>query len=115
MTERRGFMTALEGALDQAAAQNPNPGSVVLHRLNRREYRNSIHELLDLDIDAEDLLPRDDMSGGFDNVAEVLKITLRSSSSICPLRARSASRPSAIHVRASPARCIRAASRPSST
>ncbi len=75
MVERRGFMSALEGALDQAAAQNPNPGSVVLHRLNRREYRNSIHELLDLDIDAEDLLPRDDMSGGFDNVAEVLKVT----------------------------------------
>ncbi len=73
--ERLGFMHMLETSLDKAAAQNPNPGSVVLHRLNRREYRNSIHELLDLDVDAEDLLPRDDTSSGFDNVAEVLKIT----------------------------------------
>lgn len=73
--ERLGFMHMLENNLDKVAAENPNPGSVMLHRLNRREYRNAIHELLDLEVDAEDLLPRDDMSGGFDNVAEVLKIT----------------------------------------
>jgi hypothetical protein len=73
--DRHAFITALEGALDQTALKNPNPGTVMLHRLNRREYRNAIHELLDLDVNAEALLPRDDMSGVFDNVAEVLKIT----------------------------------------
>ncbi len=73
--DRRAFMHSMEAAMDRVAATNVNPGSVVLHRLNRREYRNAIHELLDLDVDAESLLPRDDLSSGFDNVAEVLKIT----------------------------------------
>jgi hypothetical protein len=73
--DRSAFMHSMEAALDRVAAANPNPGSVVLHRLNRREYRNAVRELLDLDVDAEALLPRDDLSSGFDNVAEVLKIT----------------------------------------
>jgi Protein of unknown function (DUF1592)/Protein of unknown function (DUF1588)/Protein of unknown function (DUF1585)/Protein of unknown function (DUF1595)/Protein of unknown function (DUF1587)/Planctomycete cytochrome C len=73
--ERKGFMSVLENALDDVAAQHPNPGTVMLHRLNRREYHNAIHELLDLDVDTDDLLPRDDLSDGFDNVAEVLKVT----------------------------------------
>jgi hypothetical protein len=73
--ERSAFMHTMENTLDQVAARTVNPGSVVLHRLNRREYRNAIRELLDLEVDAEALLPRDDLSGGFDNVAEVLKIS----------------------------------------
>ncbi len=73
--DRSGFIATMEGSLDRVAAANPNPGSVMLHRLNRREYRNAVRELLDLDVDAESLLPRDDLSGGFDNVAEVLKVT----------------------------------------
>ncbi|MEO6080626.1 MAG: DUF1592 domain-containing protein [Steroidobacteraceae bacterium] len=74
-TDRKAFIQAMEASLDRVAANEMNPGSVVLHRLNRREYSNSIRELLDIDIDAESLLPRDDQSGGFDNVAEVLKVT----------------------------------------
>jgi mono/diheme cytochrome c family protein len=73
--ERGAFISVVEETLDAHAAADVNPGSVGLHRLNRREYRNAIRELLDLDVNAEALLPRDDMSGGFDNVAEVLKIT----------------------------------------
>ncbi len=71
--DRSAFIHTMESSLDRVAAQDMNPGSVVLHRLNRREYKNAIHELLDLDVDAEALLPRDDQSGGFDNVAEVLE------------------------------------------
>jgi hypothetical protein len=73
--ERSAFMGRLAAAMDQAAAADMNPGSVVLHRLNRREYANAIRELLDLEVDPEALLPRDDLSDGFDNVAEVLKVT----------------------------------------
>ena len=72
---RKAFYAALERSLDTAGKNSANPGSVVLHRLNRPEYQNSIRELLDLDIDAEELLPRDDSASGFDNVAEVLKVT----------------------------------------
>ena len=43
---RKAFFSTLETALDANAASNPNPGSVVLHRLNRPEYANAIRELL---------------------------------------------------------------------
>src|SRR4030095_8435149 len=42
------------------------------HRLNRTEYANAIHDLLALDVDATSLLPPDDESSGFDNIADVL-------------------------------------------
>jgi mono/diheme cytochrome c family protein len=72
---RRAWVAALEDALDAAAARAPNPGSVVLHRLNRTEYKNAIADLLALDVDVESLLPKDDESDGFDNVANVLKVS----------------------------------------
>jgi hypothetical protein len=69
------FVTSLESALDQAAARSPNPGGITLHRLNRAEYSNSIRELFGIDVDAAALLPADDISEGFDNIANVLKVS----------------------------------------
>ena len=46
-----------------------------MHRLNRAEYANAIHDLLGLDIDATALLPADDESSGFDNIADVLRVS----------------------------------------
>jgi hypothetical protein len=46
-----------------------------MHRLNRAEYENVIHDLLALDIDSTALLPPDDESSGFDNIADVLKVS----------------------------------------
>jgi hypothetical protein len=66
---------ALEAQVDQKAAAHPNPGSVVLHRLNRTEYANAIRDLLDLQIDVSTLLPADDSAHGFDNVAGSLTIS----------------------------------------
>ena len=71
----QSFSAAIESGIDQAAALHPNPGRPSLHRLNRTEYRNSIRDLLGLDINVESLLPADDMSHGFDNMAEVLNIS----------------------------------------
>ena len=51
----------------------PNPGRATLHRLNRTEYANAVQDILGLDIDAAALLPSDDESYGFDNIADVLK------------------------------------------
>jgi mono/diheme cytochrome c family protein len=70
-----GFVSWLERSLDEAAAANPNPGRVALHRLNRAEYAAAIEELLDLRIDASAFLPQDDEADGFDNVASVLKVS----------------------------------------
>ena len=65
-----GMVSWLETELDQAAAFNPNPGRVDgLRRLSRTEYRNVIRDLLALEVDAADLLPADDSSGGFDNAS----------------------------------------------
>src|SRR5580698_10573048 len=37
------FLTSLEASLDQAAAAHPNPGRpMMLHRLNRTEYLNTV-------------------------------------------------------------------------
>ncbi len=69
------FVSSLERALDEAAAANPNPGRPALHRLNRFEYANSVRDLLDLEVDPAAYLPADDMSHGFDNMAEVLNVS----------------------------------------
>ena len=69
------FVTELEAGIDTAASAHPNPGRPILHRLNRTEYQNSIRDLLDLELDVESLLPPDDMSQGFDNMADVLTVS----------------------------------------
>ena len=43
--------------------------------MNRKQYQNAVRDLLDLDIDVTALLPPDDASYGFDNIAGVLKIS----------------------------------------
>jgi hypothetical protein len=71
----KAFAASLENTIDTWAAAHPNPGRPALHRLNRTEYANSIHDLLGLDIDPAALLPVDDMTHGFDNMADVLTVT----------------------------------------
>jgi hypothetical protein len=74
--EQLDALTAhLETALDRAAVETPHPGRTAMHRLNRAEYANAIRDLLALDIDAAALLPPDDESSGFDNIADVLTIS----------------------------------------
>jgi hypothetical protein len=63
----------LENELDKSAvAYMPPPG---LHRLNRTEYGNVIHDLLDLEIDPGKYLPTDDSTRGFDNIAGALGLS----------------------------------------
>jgi len=70
-----GLASHVEAALDRAAALAPNPGAPVLHRLNRAEYANAVRDLLGLPIDATKMLPGDDSSDGFDNIANVLSVS----------------------------------------
>jgi mono/diheme cytochrome c family protein len=66
----------VETELDRAEASQPNPGRPLIHRLNRTEYANAIRDLLALDIgDVTALLPADDSSYGFDNIADVLGVS----------------------------------------
>ena len=66
------FANDIEKRLDLTAARNPNPGAPALHRLNRTEYANVIRDLLAVDVDVTALLPPDDATEGFDNIADAL-------------------------------------------
>ncbi len=63
--------------LDRAAAAKPNAGRVEgMHRLNRAEYRNVIRDLLGVEgLAVDQMLPSDDASYGFDNIAGTLGIS----------------------------------------
>jgi hypothetical protein len=54
------------------AAERAVQGRVVLRRLNRAEYQNTIRDLLAVDVDLTGLLPEDASAGGFDNVGSAL-------------------------------------------
>jgi hypothetical protein len=69
------FVDSLANNVDTYAAAHPSLTNPPLHRLNRAEYANSVHELLDVDIDPSELLPSDAMSHGFDNMADVLTLS----------------------------------------
>ena len=71
----RSFVSWMETTLDTAAAKNPDPGRVALHRLNRKEYANAVWDLLHVNVDPNTILPQDDRSDGFDNVANVLQVS----------------------------------------
>lgn len=74
-TTALSFVSALTDKLDQAAAANPDPGRVTLHRLNRAEYANAVRDLLGVAIDSRTLLPQDDSDLGFDNMADILSVS----------------------------------------
>ena len=67
----QGVAAALEAQLDSVAESRPEPGTRVFQRLNQAEYRNAVHDLLTLEIDAAAYLPSDTKSANFDNIADV--------------------------------------------
>lgn len=48
---------------------------VVLRRLNRFEYQNTVRDLLGVNVDFQELLPMDNSADGFDNVGESLHVS----------------------------------------
>ena len=70
-----GFATALEARLDAANPPGAHPEMPAFQRLNRTEYANAVRDLLSLDVDVRTLLPGDDSSEGFDNIAEALTVS----------------------------------------
>lgn len=66
------FMAALGG--DLVMKSNAHKGTV-LRRLNRREYQNTINDLLGVKVNVIDSLPEDGRAHGFDNIGEALSIS----------------------------------------
>ena len=52
-----------------------DPGHVVLRRLNRTEYENTIKDLFQVTIDSKNYFPADDTGYGFDTIGEVLTLS----------------------------------------
>ncbi len=65
----------LEDSLDKLPEPEHISDQVVLHRLNRKEYQNAVHDLLQVDVDATTLLPPDDTAQGYDNIASALQVS----------------------------------------
>jgi hypothetical protein len=57
------------------AARRGTEGRVVLRRLNRLEYSNTIHDLLDVRLDLKEVLALDSSMDGFDNVGAALHLS----------------------------------------
>ncbi len=53
----------------------PDPGQLVLRRLNRVEYGNTIRDLMGVEFASEVEFPPDDTGHGFDNLGEVLTVS----------------------------------------
>ena len=67
--ETTAFQAELEKWLATEAATRPDPGYVpALRRLTRTEYRHAVRDLLGLDINVAELLPKDESSHGFDHI-----------------------------------------------
>jgi hypothetical protein len=70
--ETKSFLTSLGADL---SAKHASQKGTVLRRLNRREYQNTINDLLGVQVDVIDLLPEDGRAHGFDNIGEALGIS----------------------------------------
>src|SRR5678815_3363531 len=71
----------LESELDRVETAKPHLGKLPLaHRLSRTEYRNAVRDLLALEslpseVSVDYLLPPDNISSGFDNIADLLFVS----------------------------------------
>ncbi|MFD2255963.1 DUF1592 domain-containing protein [Luteolibacter algae] len=73
--EREKLVKWIDDAIFPVDPENPDPGALPIRRLNRTEYENTIADLLDVKIDAANILPPDDSGYGFDNIGDVLSIS----------------------------------------
>lgn len=70
--QRRRLIAFVEQDAFGLDPARPDPGHVVLRRLNRHEYANCIRDLTGLDVELENELPSDDTGYGFDTIGDVL-------------------------------------------
>jgi hypothetical protein len=69
------FVAFLETSIDKRGELNASLARATIHRLNRTEYGNAIRDLLALEVDVTELLPADDEGYGFDNIADILRVS----------------------------------------
>ena len=67
--------SAIKFEVFQIRANDPDPGRLSVRRLNRREYGNTISDLMGIEFDAAIVFPPDDSGFGFDNVGDALSFS----------------------------------------
>ena len=106
--EVKQMVSSLTQMMSEAeTALRGNAGKVILRRLNRNEYRNTIRDLFQLpmvDFDPTTTFPSDDVTDGFDNVGEglvtsdyLLQNYLRAARQVADKVIRPGPRPTMIH------------------
>jgi hypothetical protein len=73
--EEAARSTALETLSKALTTADRARGDVVLRRLNRIEYENTVRDLFDTDVMVKEYLPQDNSFAGFDNVGEGLALS----------------------------------------
>jgi hypothetical protein len=73
--EVRALSTWIRGKVAAAEAGRRAEGRVVMRRLNRVEYENTVRDLLGIQVDLKEMLPIDTPAHGFDNIAESLHVS----------------------------------------
>lgn len=68
------FVAWMEASLD-ANTKGPKAGYVPVHRMNRTEYAASVKALVGVDVNEKEILPQDIQVGGFDNIADALRVS----------------------------------------
>ncbi len=71
----QAFARQLNAKLDEASAKHRAEGRVVLRRLNRVEYENTVRDLFAVDVRVKEMLPEDTIAQGFDNVGAALNVS----------------------------------------
>ena len=71
----RALVDWIRGRVEKDAAVRNAAGRVVLRRLNRTEYENTVRDLLDIDLDLKEQLAPETLAEGFDNRAEGLHVS----------------------------------------
>lgn len=57
-------------------SENPDPGRPTARRLSRREYANTIRDLVGIEFNADVMFPPDDSGFGFDNIGDAQSLSL---------------------------------------
>ena len=73
--EVEAVMTSVKHALAAEAKMRRTDGRARIRRLNRREYENTVRDLLGIDVALRGLLPADDRADGFDTASKALHIS----------------------------------------
>ncbi|MGI9177748.1 MAG: DUF1592 domain-containing protein [Pirellulales bacterium] len=73
--DRQAMLDFVEQSVLGIDREDPDPGRIVLRRLNRFEYASTVRDLTDLEIDVAAELPPDDTGYGFDTIGEVLSMS----------------------------------------